>query len=66
MSGAFRDPDGDALTYGATSSAPAVAAVTATGSVVTVTPVTEGTATVTVTATDVGGSKHRGDPSVHG
>ena len=25
MSGAFRDPDGDALTYGATSSAPAVA-----------------------------------------
>ena len=56
VSSAFRDPDGDALTYGATSSAPAVAAVTATGSVVTVTPVTEGTATVTVTATDVGGS----------
>ena len=56
VSGAFRDPDGDALTYGATSSAPAVAAVTATGSVVTVTPVGAGTATVTVTATDVGGS----------
>ena len=56
VSGAFRDPDGDALTYGATSSVPAVAAVTATGSAVTVTPVTEGTATVTVTATDVGGS----------
>ena len=56
VSGAFRDPDGDALTYGATSSAPAVAAVTATGSAVTVTPVTEGTATVTVAATDVGGS----------
>ena len=56
VSGAFRDPDGDALTYGATSSAPAVAAVTATGSVVTVTPVAEGTTTVTVTATDVSGS----------
>ena len=56
VSGAFRDPDGDALTYGATSSAPAVAAVTATGSAVTVTPVSEGTATVTVTATDGGGS----------
>ena len=56
VSGAFRDADGDALTYAATSSAPAVATVTATGSAVTVTPVTEGTATVTVTATDVGGS----------
>ena len=56
VSGAFRDPDGDALTYRATSSAPAVASVTATGSAVTVTPVAEGTATVTVTATDVGGS----------
>jgi hypothetical protein len=56
VSGAFRDPDGDALTYEATSSAPAVAAVTATGSVVTVTAVAEGTTTVTVTATDVRGS----------
>ena len=56
VSGAFRDADGDALTYRATSSAPAVAAVTATGSTVTVTPASVGTATVTVTATDVGGS----------
>ncbi|MCY4508349.1 MAG: M64 family metallo-endopeptidase [Acidobacteria bacterium] len=56
VGGAFRDPDGDALTYRAASSAPAVAAVTATGSAVTVTPVAEGTTTVTVTATDVGGS----------
>ena len=53
---AFRDPDGDRLTYGAASSAPAVAAVAALGSTVTVTPTGEGTATVTVTATDAGGS----------
>ena len=56
VSGAFRDPDGDRLTYGARSSAPAVAAVAVLGSRVTVTPVAEGTAVVTVTATDVGGS----------
>ena len=49
---AFRDPDGDALTYGATSSWPGVAAVSAWNSTVTVTPVAVGTATVTVTATD--------------
>ncbi|MCY4508453.1 MAG: hypothetical protein OXG35_16085, partial [Acidobacteria bacterium] len=56
VGGAFRDPDGDALTYGAASSAPAVAAVAVLGSTVTVTPMGEGTATVTVTATDAGGS----------
>ena len=56
VSGAFRDPDGDALTYGATSSAPAVAAVAVSGSTVTVTPVGTGTATVSVTATDQDGS----------
>ena len=56
VSGAFRDPDGDALTYGATSSAPGVASVSVSGSTVTVTPVSEGTAAVTVTATDAGGS----------
>ena len=54
--GAFRDPDGDRLTYRAASSAPAVAAVAVLGSTVTVTPTGEGTATVTVTATDAGGS----------
>ena len=54
--GAFRDPDGDALTYGATSSSPGVASVSVSGSTVTVTPVSEGTSTVTVTATDTGGS----------
>ena len=53
---AFRDPDGDALTYGASSSAPSVAGVSVSGSVVTVTPASEGTSLVTVTATDGGGS----------
>ena len=56
VSGAFRDPDGDRLTYGARSSAPAVASAAVLGSRVTVTPAAEGTAVVTVTATDVGGA----------
>ena len=56
VAGAFRDPDGDALTYGATSSAPSVAGVSVSGSLVTVSPASEGTALVTVTATDAGGS----------
>ena len=56
VQGAFRDPEGDALTYAAASSAPAVAWVTVSGSRMTVTPVAPGTATVTVWATDTGGS----------
>ena len=56
VSGAFRDPDGDALSYGARSSSPSVASVSVLGSRVTVTPSSEGTALVTVTATDTGGS----------
>ena len=56
VSGAFRDPDGDALTYGASSSDASVARASATGSTVRVTPVSAGTAVVTVTATDRGGS----------
>ena len=55
VGGAFRDPDGDRLTYSVASSAPAVATAVL-GSTVTVTPTGEGTATVTVTATDAGGS----------
>ena len=54
--GAFGDPDGDPLTYEATSSAPAVASVAVSGSTATVRAVSAGTATVTVTATDIGGS----------
>ena len=56
VGGAFRDPDGDRLTYGASSSRPAVAVVSVSGSRVTVTPAAPGQATVTVTATDAGGS----------
>ncbi len=56
VSGAFRDPDGDDLTYGASSSATSVASATLSGSRVSVTPLSRGTATITVTATDAGGS----------
>ena len=42
VSGAFRDPDGDDLTYGASSSATAVATVSVSGSGVAVTPVSGG------------------------
>ena len=56
LSGAFRDPDGDALTYGAVSSSPSVASASVLGSLLTVTPLSAGSALVTVTATDVGGS----------
>ena len=55
VGGAFRDPNGDPLTYEATSSAPAVASVEVSGSTVTVRALAAGTATVTVTATDPGG-----------
>ena len=53
VSGAFRDPEGDVLTYGVSSSTPSVSA---SGSVLTVTPVSEGTGLMTVTATDRNGS----------
>ena len=56
VAAAFSDPDNDVLTYGAVSSAPAVAGVSVSGTTVRVTPSTEGTATMTVTATDAGGS----------
>ena len=56
VSGAFRDPDDDMLTYGASSSEEAIATVTVSGSMVGVTPESGGTTTITVTATDVDGS----------
>ena len=56
VSGAFRDPDGDELTYSATSSNARVATVAASGSTVTVTPLAWGAATIAVTATDADGS----------
>ncbi len=55
VSRAFVDPDGEALTYTASSSAPQVATARAAGSRVTVTAVGEGTASIVVTATDPGG-----------
>ena len=56
VSNAFEDPDGDALTYGASSSSPSVAGAAVSGSRVTLTPLARGTATITVTATDIAGS----------
>lgn len=50
----FSDPDGDDLTYAATSDDPSVATVAMEGAVVTVTGVAPGSATVTVTASDAG------------
>jgi len=56
VAGAFRDPDRDLLTYGATSSKPEVVSVSVSNSTVTVKPMAAGTAVVTVTATDTDGS----------
>ncbi len=55
VSGAFTDPDGDALTYSASSSDVTVATASASGTVVTVTAAAQGRAVVTVTAADDGG-----------
>ena len=55
VSSYFRDPDGDPLTYSATSSAAAVVSVSISGSTLTLTGVAAGTATVTVTARDPDG-----------
>ena len=50
----FSDPDGDELTYAATSSDTTVATVSTSGAMVTVMAIATGSATVTVTATDPG------------
>ena len=55
VSQAFVDPDGDALTYAVSSSAPGVVTAAAAGARVTLTAVSAGTATIRVTATDPGG-----------
>ena len=52
VSGNFRDPDNDTLTYTAISSDPTKATVSGAGSIVIIAPVAAGTATVTVTASD--------------
>lgn len=59
LSGYFRDPDGDTLSFAATSSDPGIAAAAVLGSVVTVRAASRGTATITVTATDPGGLSTR-------
>ena len=51
----FTDPDGDALTFKATSSSESVATVGVNGSTLAITPVDKGTAKITVTATDPSG-----------
>lgn len=51
----FEEPDGQDLTYSASSSAASVVAVTVTGSILEGTGLAEGTATVIVTATDAMG-----------
>ena len=51
----FSDPDGDALTYSATSSNSSVARSSVSGSTVTITGASAGRATITVTARDPGG-----------
>ncbi|MCY4508086.1 MAG: hypothetical protein OXG35_14185 [Acidobacteria bacterium] len=55
VSQAFTDPDGDALTYAVSSSAPNLVTVLAAGARVTLTAAAEGTATIRVTASDPGG-----------
>ena len=56
VSSYFSDPDGDTLTYTASSSDTTKATVSVSGAIVTVTAVAAGTATITVTATDPGNS----------
>ncbi len=53
----FTDPDGDALTFQASSSDPSVASASASGSTVTITALLEGVAQVTITAADPGGQE---------
>ena len=60
----FSDPDGDALTYTATSSDTTVVTVTASEATVVVVGVAAGSATVTVTASDPGGLSATQDMAV--
>ena len=54
VAGLFTDPDGDALTFAATSSDAAVATASVSGDTLTVEAVATGSASVTVSATDTG------------
>jgi len=55
VSSYFRDPDGETLSFSATSSDAAVASVTVAGDIVTITQAGTGTATINVVARDAGG-----------
>ena len=55
LSAAFADPDGDALSYAVTSSAPEVVTVLASGARLTLSAAGTGAATIRVTAVDPGG-----------
>ena len=57
FSGAFQDPEGDAISYGISSSDTSVVLVTRSGTRLTMTPVGEGDAVITVTATDDGSNR---------
>ncbi|MYD60369.1 MAG: hypothetical protein F4W91_04960, partial [Gemmatimonadetes bacterium] len=52
VSGYFRDPDNDQLTYTAMSSDENIATVSTMGSVITITPMSSGSVTITVTGSD--------------
>ncbi len=56
VDGFFEDPDGDVLTYTATSLSPAVVAASMSGAQLTLRALSTGRATVTVSATDIAGS----------
>ena len=56
LEGVFHDPDGDALTHQAVSSAPTIVSTRVSGEQLMLTPAAPGTATVEVTATDIDGS----------
>ena len=62
VSGYFSDADMDDLTYGASSSSPAVATVSVDGSMVTISALSRGSATITVTASDGMGGMNATQP----
>ena len=62
----FSDPDGDTLTYTATSSDDSIATASVSEATLTVTLVAPGSATITATATDPGGETAEQTFSVHG
>ena len=59
VGGAFKDPEGDTITYAVSSSDPSVARVTLSGTRVTIIPVAAGRTFITVTATDDGSNRSR-------